>query len=1399
MRLPLAVTVLVAAMASFPAAAAARVGLLASDDRGVTLELALPAFDLSLPGPDGRSELRATGLDVMDVPGRPLLPFAGALIALPPGARAAVRVLEAGPEEVRRDARLRLAGRPSFREDASFQGLVPAREVVPAILDGSWPRTAVELGEPFTLRRQRLVALRLMPFRYDEATGTLWARRSMKVRVDFTGPPGAPAAGAPAEDRHWEPVLRNAVLNYEQARSWRAAPRPARRLDLRGAADPGGLLGAPGAAGPARAAAFDEDFPEVRVLVDSTGLYQLRYADLAPHGYPAGIPIGQVSVHRHEFVEGQSPPYVTIELPIEVEDRNANGVFDGADRIVVFVQAWAERSRASKPQRAWGEGEVVYATAVSGQGLRMASRPGWRNVTGLTPLASYPWRQRWEKNLTYFLFPVDTLHDQFHWTEITLYYERPDSFRFQTNHLDTTRAVTFAVTWEGRRDGSHFSWAQIRQGSSPFLTVADSLQWFGRTTRTATVTLPGSAFGEGDVNRLRVWGKGSSQPPDPATNNSDNVGLDHYEATYWRRFRALFNYLSCNTGDAAGEVQVVAGGFTTDQPRVYDVTDSLAPLRLTVDPARVQPVGAEFQVEFQDSVAAGVPRRYVVTTTPRVLPASRFSAVVRRQLTSRLRGDYLMIVPEAFLGAVAPLVGLRQAQGLDVVLAPFEAVCDEFNGGRKSDHAIKRFVRHAYESWSARFVLLVGDGSEDPRNFLAFSSRDWIPIHKISGPVGIPLPGLFGYEIVPSDPWYVCMENCDLSGSTPVLQDLFIGRLPVGSAQQLQDLVAKLVAYESFSSDQTWRRHLLLLADDDFSGATFFGGGGGGIRYCQRPGETVFREINHTVAGIVLNAAGLREAVVDTFNLETYLVGVACDNDDCTCKRMDAVQQFTHASVTPELISRLNAGRLWWNYQGHANEFVLAHEDIYVNRGFQDDKDLLLNDAKPFLFSAFSCHANAFARHEDNTPNRGPSLGEEMVTLPGRGAIGSWASSGYEILPSSGSSHINVTWARALFENPPHDEYLGDRGARVVLGETIALALLQYVPTVAFNNTEKGIALTYHLLGDPATRLSIGAPQAAVTANALPVVHQQPVRLHTAGDTLRLEADLVSTVMLTALALERTDAAGTATVPESSYTVTPAFPDTSAGGSGGRRYHLSYGTTLRPESHRYTFRTRDRYGLEGAFDVVFEFLTQLLLDGRPIADNDPVPPTADLSLRVFSPAPLDPAADLTLRVNSDLQPFAFAPLPGDASGREWLLSWSHAPYPIDRYEVRLEVAGAGAHTRTFRVEVGANQLRVENPVAFPNPFDDDGGTSFSFLLVSGGPSDVHIAVYAPSGRLLYRRLEKGLAPGYHQLAWDGRDAEGDPLANGVYVYRLVASYAGSKSEHLGRLVKLRKPRRGASP
>ena len=101
---------------------------------------------------------------------------------------------------------------------------------------------------------------------------------------------------------------------------------------------------------------------------------------------------------------------------------------------------------------------------------------------------------------------------------------------------------------------------------------------------------------------------------------------------------------------------------------------------------------------------------------------------------------------------------------------------------------------------------------------------------------------------------------------------------------------------------------------------------------------------------------------------------------------------------------------------------------------------------------------------------------------------------------------------------------------------------------------------------------------------------------------------------------------------------------------------------------------------------------------------------------------------------------------------------------------------------------------LRDVMAFPNPFDL--GSAFSYYLLADGPADVMLRVYTVTGRLIFQRVEHNLPPGYHQWQWNGLDAEGEALANGVYVYRMIASTGTQSDRFEGRLVKLRKPRRG---
>ncbi len=1394
--------------------------VVSTDAHGLTVRVTTEAWSLAAPGADGRRKvIGVPDAHSLTDPGHALLPAYSALLLLPPDARPSVRVLSASAPVESTGVRLAIAGKPSF-VPGPHQTFEPAMDDVAPVLDGAWPREPVSLGAMGAWRGRRYASLEVRPFQYDEAGATLRATASMLVRVEFNRPAGAAAlpARATAPDPNADDVMRAAAINWDQGASWRLAP----------AADPAVARVSRGASiASTRALGFDETQPEVRVKLDSAGVWLLPFDQLAANGFPAGVPVAQVSVHRHEFLENSAvQPYATQEIPVEVEDANGNNVFDSGDRVWVYTRTWAQRSGASEYQRTWGDAEVVYATVRTAGGLRMATRPGWRGQVGLTPPASYPASEHWERNyaspMGFIDAATDTSQDLFPWTEITYYYDRQDTIQFTVNDIDTSHAVQMAVRWQGRTYGPHNQSAAIKNRNNVLTTAVDSLYWTDKQPRVGTGSVRGSAFSEG-LNRFVTWGRGGNAyfgGPSPTGNFLDNAGLNWFETTYWRRYKAVHDVLACSSADATGEIQLHCTGMLADSLRVFDVTDPENPVRLLIDEAHVTR-SAPISFDFQDSVATGAPHLYIVTGAqdpiapsygPRVPADDHFAAVTRLHLQDHVAGDYVIIVPEAFQSAMAPLVAMRQATGLRVVLATAEDVYDEFNGGRHSAAAIQRFVRYAYRRWNMRFLLLGGDGTMDPQQLVKdgsafpqpYSGVDWIPVNPVAGPVTVSL----GYEVTVSDNLYGMLtgNNDPILSSGPVIPEIMIGRLPANSLADMTAMVSKIVKFEDHTTDPAWRRNVLLVADDAYSGDSFFGGGGGGASgYCFKDYEQRFVRLSDKCRSVILNEAGLRRMNVISFNERYYLpneaVTIGAFGDTCRNDRA-LTSTHTHAVATKAMFDDLNAGTLWWNYQGHANEGVLAHEGLYVNSGENpgaDDKWQFGNTDQTGIWSAFSCHANMFARWNGKpTGATGGCIGEDLVTFPQRGCVASWASVCYEVVPADDSTHINVEFARSMFRDPPRDNQLWDHGSRVVLGEVIQATYLRYMTAVEsrFSFFERGLATTYTLLGDPGLRVSIGLPQSTVWANDSATTDGQFVRLHTAGDTLTLVADLASTARLDSLGLWQVDGnLAPVGVAASQYSLSPTFPDTAGGGiSGGRRFRLTYGTHLPASTRSYVFRVTDRDGLKTTYTVGFALDATLRVDGVAIHDGDDVSPTANLSLMLVSPAPLDPQTEITMTVNGVAQAFTAVAAPGDASGREWILSWTHPAYAKDDYVVETVVRGAANLTRRFKVSTATGDLRISNLFAFPNPFDND-GTTFTYQLLGSDPADVRVTVMTITGRRIWSQDLKGLAPGYHQLPWNGSDAEGDELANGVYFYRLSAtSTSGRHADQLGRLVKLRKPR-----
>ena len=103
-------------------------------------------------------------------------------------------------------------------------------------------------------------------------------------------------------------------------------------------------------------------------------------------------------------------------------------------------------------------------------------------------------------------------------------------------------------------------------------------------------------------------------------------------------------------------------------------------------------------------------------------------------------------------------------------------------------------------------------------------------------------------------------------------------------------------------------------------------------------------------------------------------------------------------------------------------------------------------------------------------------------------------------------------------------------------------------------------------------------------------------------------------------------------------------------------------------------------------------------------------------------------------------------------------------------------------------EIGA---LLERPTVRPNPFTPNGDgineeVMFSFdLFLLLDKIEVTLDIHDLSGRPVYRSVPTTHTAGSVQVAWDGRDNDGNLVAPGIYLYRLRASSDEEASQQAG--------------
>lgn len=192
-------------------------------------------------------------------------------------------------------------------------------------------------------------------------------------------------------------------------------------------------------------------------------------------------------------------------------------------------------------------------------------------------------------------------------------------------------------------------------------------------------------------------------------------------------------------------------------------------------------------------------------------------------------------------------------------------------------------------------------------------------------------------------------------------------------------------------------------------------------------------------------------------------------------------------------------------------------------------------------------------------------------------------------------------------------------------------------------------------------------------------------------------------------------------------------------------------------------------------------VANITFDGNKINDGDYIQARPEIIIQLFDDSPIaiegTDTNTVKIKLDSKYVPYANNPDLQFIVARGYKLAATVKYYPkLSEGEHKIEFdfvdkTGNIGDTlkNNFLVSYDLKLLSLNN---YPNPFRDN--TTFMFNLQGEKrPDSGKIKIYTAAGRLIKEINLDNLAIGYNQVQWDGRDNDGDAMANGIYFYKMI--------------------------
>jgi len=1058
---------------------------------------------------------------------------------------------------------------------------------------------------------------------------------------------------------------------------------------------------------------FELSYPSIKIKMKSPGIYAIGYRDILASGIdPAFLDPRDIHVYTIGFDMMSLFDYMNdsiMETPVYVKGEK-DGKFNIDDSIFIYNDGLSGFGKNS----VMGGYSAYYNpyTDTTSFIIAFENTPGKRMETEYASLVNNNGDAIFSDTFHYENENLNPSTSGYVWLDTKLTKDATEPYRDYdfTFMLDSLRS-----------DSGKIKIKMYTNGYLNFVIFLNGAIIYGDTSATSTRDysfypnerlIDVSNLSSG-VNRLKIRLVG---------NQSQKHYLDYFEVYYNPINPIRISTDQWNFIAGEGDVRISLENIT--EPRLFDVENPL-------DVKVVKGFDTKNDTLRFHNDKSG---KYVLMKSPLKAP------YVERENAENLKNypgaDVVVLTRKEFKDNVDWLqsyhVGnIPGIQNGAVKIITLSDIYDNFSAGRTDVAAVKKFLNYAYDNWVKipSYVIFVGSGSYDYKNlFMLSEPKNLFPVFE--GGVSVVEQGILTAN--PSyDDWFA-----DFDGNG--YAEMIVARLPIKTAQDLNNERDKT---ESFiMNNGMWKNRMVLLADDEYGGYSN-----------TDPSHTIECE---KIASLASKEYDIRKV----YSMNYW--GTLQTADHWPSNPGDK------PSARLAMFNALNKGAVGFAFVGHGNLNTLTHEHIISSLGQFDQ----LNNKGMYPIGGFySCNVGNSDRALYDC------IAEYIVNQKDKGFVASVAAT----RGTYGSN--NMSLANNFTEYAFSDSFTTNR--EYTLGEA---AYLAKHGTMTSN-------IIYNLFGDP-----LLVPHTRISGSSS--VFNDTIKT---GEKVNITLNIDSAVTGKAYVEVLSSA-----YPDSHdyyHTYPYHYLHYDMPGEPVFRGEVSFDSSAIHVSFVYPYNN-EMLGDMGRIIAYIESDTNtfrfsvdsidIVQGEKDTTDNDG--PEIEMSVNGIK------AGDDTITVSKDVAVMAVLSdkngiaLAGNKQIKVMIDNDVNKVYNISdyfSYDENSYTSGilnysivfpdtGGIHSITLIVYdnmmnvsyktaylnvIGDENLSVRNVWNWPNPMK----SSTYFTFVVSRSVSATIKIFTITGKCIRTMEIEDLPAGYNQIYWDGRDNNGNEIAQGLYFYKIL--------------------------